>query len=328
MLHPLKLAITLTMLVSFAPLVSGQVADNPAVIDLKSDGVEKYEANQTQIGFSSTRVFYTAARHNMVVVIHIDNTDKKFAATCKTCVFGDGVTADELAKWVNNQHSDALFADIPEPVVTQTLPADTIKMISSKLLGRNEGGPRGDIYERYGFEFEASRTKLNANLTLASFKDAATVYIKPSAAMKTITLDALKRKKLLMGSPMHEGVRWKGEENVGAFKNGAMKLALSYPMANYDKGVKDISTVIELESPVTQAQLDAYEDFGLRHPAKTASVLIIEVPAEEPKAATDQHAITGRLLGVGHYPTGEAQNFSDDDLGKQPFVLFGHKVNN
>jgi hypothetical protein len=328
MLHPVNLAITLTILVSCAPLLSVQAADNSAILDLKGNGVKRYEANQTQIGFASTRVFYTVASHNTVVVVHVDNTDKKFAASCKAFVFGKGVTADDLAKWVNNQHSDALFADIPEPVVTHTLAAEAIKTVSSKLVGIDKGGPRGDIYERYVVEFDASEAKLNGNLTLASFKDAATVYTKPSAVMKTSTLDALKGRKLLVGSPTNDGVRWEGDENVGAFKYGAMKLALNYPRTNFDKGVRDVLAVVEVEYPVTNEQLNAYEDFSSLHPAKTSPVLIFEVPTEEPKASKTQQVIKARLLGIGHYPTGQRQDFSDDELGKQQIVLFGKKVNN
>jgi hypothetical protein len=48
-------------------------------------------------------------------------------------------------------------------------------------------------------------------------------------------------------------------------------------------------------------------------------VLIIEFPDEKPK---DQTAVKGRLIGLGNYPTGRAQNFTDADLKEQPFMPF------
>lgn len=149
------------------------------ILNVKGDGVNKIEANQTLIGFSSTKLFYTVGSQNAVVAIHIDNKDKKFAASGKVYQFAKGVTADDLEKWVNNQHSDALFPDIPDPVATHPLPKDSIKTVSSKLLGTEKGGPEGATYDKYSVEFAASETKLNANWKVGTFKDSATVYIKP-----------------------------------------------------------------------------------------------------------------------------------------------------
>lgn len=149
------------------------------ILNVKGDGVTRLEANQTLIGFSSTKIFYTLSSQHAVVAIHIDNKDKKFAASGKVYQFTKGVTADDLGKWVNNQQSDALFPDIPEPVATHPLPKDSIKTVSSKLLGTEKGEPEGVTYDKYSVEFAASESKLNANLKVGTFKDSATVYIKP-----------------------------------------------------------------------------------------------------------------------------------------------------
>ncbi len=297
-------------------------ADGSVTFNVKGDGVEKYEANQTLIGFSNTRIFYTVASQNAIVVVHIDDKDKQFAASGKVHVFAKGVTADDLGKWVNNQHSDALFADIPEPVATHTLPADAIKTVSSKLLGQEKGGPEGAAYDKYSVEFAVGETALTKTLKLGAFKDSATAYTKASAAKKTAALQTLKGKKLLVGSPTSDGVTWQGVENVGAFKKGATQVALNYPMANFDKKVGDFLAIIDLETPLTQKQVDAYTAFAKQHPARTAPVLIIEFPAKGP---ADKKTVKGRLIGVGNFPTGRAQNFADADLREQPFVPFGRE---
>jgi len=38
--------------------------------------------------------------------------------TATVYIFDDSVTEDGLKKWLNNQHSDGLFVDVPEPTST------------------------------------------------------------------------------------------------------------------------------------------------------------------------------------------------------------------
>jgi len=159
-----------------------EAAKGSVILDVKGDGVKRFEANQTQIGFSSTRIFYTLGSQSAVVVIHIDNTNKKFPAVGKVYQFAKGVTADDLGKWVNNQHSDGLFPEVPEPVAVHQLPADSIKTVSSKRIGQAKGGFRGDTYDKYTVELEAVETELTKKLKLGAFKDSATVYMQLPAA--------------------------------------------------------------------------------------------------------------------------------------------------
>ena len=159
-----------------------EAAKDSVTLDVKGDGAKKFEANQTQIGYSSTRIFYTLASQSVVVVIHIDNTNKKFAAKGKVYQFVKGVTEDDLGKWVNNQHSDGLFPDVPKPVAVHQVPADSIKTVSSKRVGQARGGLRGESYDKYTVEFEAGKSELTKQLKLGAFKDSATVYLKLPAA--------------------------------------------------------------------------------------------------------------------------------------------------
>lgn len=158
--------------------LADEAAKDSVILDVKGDGVKKIEANQTQIGFSSTRIFYTLGGQNVIVVIHIDNTNKKFPASAKVYQFAKGVSADDLGKWVNNQHSDGLYPEIPEPVAVHQLKADSIKTVSSKRVSQEKGGFRGDTYDKYTVEFEASAVELTKNLQLGAFKDSANVYTK------------------------------------------------------------------------------------------------------------------------------------------------------
>ena len=179
MLHLAKLTIALVfVLASAVGGLADETSKDSSKLNVKADGVKKFEANQTQIGFSSTRVFYTLADQQAVVMIHINNKSDEFPLSGTVYQFAPDVTADGLAKWLNNQHSDGLFPEVPEPVATHKLPADSLKTVSSKLLGEQKGGFRNDTYQKYTVEFAANETKLKMDLTVAAFKDSATVYMK------------------------------------------------------------------------------------------------------------------------------------------------------
>ncbi|MCA9176195.1 MAG: hypothetical protein KDB14_17030 [Planctomycetales bacterium] len=158
-------------------------AADPVKLKVGGEGgaIVRTVANQTLIGFSNTRVFYPLAKQNAVVVVHLADKGKGFATSGKVHVFAKSATSDDLDKWINNQHSDALFADIPEPVATHVVPPDAIKTVSSKLLGQEKGGPEGVTYDKFLVEFVVSEAELTKTLQLAAFKDSATAFSKVSA---------------------------------------------------------------------------------------------------------------------------------------------------
>ena len=182
MLRVVKHSIALALVLACSVSTLAYEADKDSVVlDVKGDGVKKIEANQTQIGFSSTRIFYTLGSQSAVVVIHLDNSSKKFPASGKVYQFAKGVNAEALGKWVNNQHSDGLFPEVPEPVAAHTLPADSIKTVSSKRIGQAKGGFRDETYDTFSVEFEAVNTEVTKNQKLGAFKDSATVYMRAPA---------------------------------------------------------------------------------------------------------------------------------------------------
>lgn len=92
----------------------------------------------------------------------------------KVCRFGKDVTADGMAKWLNNQHSDGLFPDVTEPEMSTILPSEACKVLASKLLGK-EQGVQG-AYEKYSVEFKIDEVKVNDQLLLQEFKDMLKVF--------------------------------------------------------------------------------------------------------------------------------------------------------
>jgi hypothetical protein len=150
-------------------------AKETTTLDLNGKNVKREEISQSFIGLTSTKLFYTLADQQMVVVIHLDNTNKEFPATGKVQSFEKGVTAEDLAKWVNNQHSDGLFADAPEPRVSFNIPAEACKTVESKLAGKTSANDM--MYDQHAVVFKINETNVNEQLKLKEFKDQAKVYV-------------------------------------------------------------------------------------------------------------------------------------------------------
>jgi hypothetical protein len=145
------------------------------MLDLKAKSVERLETSASLIGFTSTQVFYTLKDQRIVVVIHLDNTKKAFPVTGKVCRFAKDVTPEGMAKWLNNQHSDALFADAPEPEATDKLPAEACRVVSSTVRGQKQVN---DVtYDQHAVEFRWNDIELNGRYRLTEFKDTVNVYV-------------------------------------------------------------------------------------------------------------------------------------------------------
>lgn len=150
-------------------------AQETATLDLSDKNVKREEISESLIGRTSTKLFYTVADQHAVVVIHIDNTKKEFPAAGKVYVFDKASTAEDLAKWVNNQHSDGLFPDVPEPKAALDIPAEACKTVESKFLGKTAAN--NTTYEQHAVVVKISNVDVSKQLKIKEFKDTAKVYV-------------------------------------------------------------------------------------------------------------------------------------------------------
>lgn len=169
------LPINLILLTTLRMISAAETPSEEATpLDLKGTKVQRLEVSASLIGFTSTKVFYTLSEHRVVVVIHIDNTKKGFPVTGKVCQFAKEVTPNDMAKWLNNQYSDALFPKVPEPKVTVQLPEGACQSLESKLLGQRSTA--NTAYNHYRVEFKLPEVKVNEQIRLTEFKDTENVY--------------------------------------------------------------------------------------------------------------------------------------------------------
>ncbi len=168
----------LLLMIAFAslPCLAGDNA--PAVRELA--GGKKQEVRHSMIGPRDTLLFYTFEKGQAVLQLQVAPKDGGFTVNGKVFLFDPSTNAEGLAKWVNNQHSDALFADAAKPVEITQLPADTCTVTRSKELGKAEQftpeGPR--IFRDYEVSFSIKGVKVDGKFQLKTFEDKAKVFVK------------------------------------------------------------------------------------------------------------------------------------------------------
>ena len=147
---------------------------------LDLEGAEKMEVMHSMIGITTTRVFYTVPAHSAVVTVSFDNTKPDFPASVTVNLFAPGTSAEDIGKWLNNQHSDALFGDAPSPVLTETLPEGSVVVGEKKRVGKlSNPGPHGGEYFKNDVAFSIKEFKnAEGKFILKRFKDKTKVHEK------------------------------------------------------------------------------------------------------------------------------------------------------
>ncbi|MGY8771546.1 MAG: hypothetical protein ACKVH8_24285 [Pirellulales bacterium] len=137
---------------------------------------QKLEVRHSQIDYRSTLLFYTFKEQKTVLKIEIDNQDKKFPITATVYIFEERVTEDGLKKWLNNQHSDGLFPEVPRPITTCNIPPKICKVTSHKMTGHSK--ERFGEYDNYKVTFEVKDYTDKINIKLKGFTGESKVHIK------------------------------------------------------------------------------------------------------------------------------------------------------
>ncbi|MEZ5329978.1 MAG: hypothetical protein R3F19_33445 [Verrucomicrobiales bacterium] len=140
---------------------------------------EKVEVRHSMLGFRDTLLFYTFKGQQAILVLSIDNKDETFPVTGKVFLFDEKTTDGALKKWINNQHSDGLFPDIPEPSSSVELPKGTCKVITHKETGATKN-PGGDpsTFKNYQVKFSIGKFSVDKKFKLTEFTDSAEVHVK------------------------------------------------------------------------------------------------------------------------------------------------------
>ena len=146
------------------------------MLDARGKQVQKLEVSSSLGGFRNTLIFYTFQDQKAVLKIVIDNKSTKFPVAATLYTFAENATEDGLKKWLNNQHSDGLFVDVPEPTANHKIAAGSCKTLSHKLIDQTKS-PFG-TFDNYSVAFQIRRVAKTGKFRVKDFTDKATVHLK------------------------------------------------------------------------------------------------------------------------------------------------------
>ena len=144
---------------------------------LDGEKAEKLEIRHSQIGFRNTLLFYTFKDQQAILVLSIDNGDETFPIKGRIHLFEESTTGEDLKKWINNQHSDGLFPDVPEPVFTAELPKGSCTATSHKKTGTSENPTSAAVFKDYEVKFSVKEHAVNGRFKLSAFTSTAWVHV-------------------------------------------------------------------------------------------------------------------------------------------------------
>ncbi|MDG1356966.1 MAG: hypothetical protein P8P36_02110 [Akkermansiaceae bacterium] len=162
-------------------LAGGMVVDanEPAVVrglDVKQ--AEKREVRYSMIGPRDTLIFYTFNNQQAILQLTIGNKDESFPVSGRVLLFSKETSEEGLRKWINNQHSDGLYPEVPEPVHTGPIAAGVCEVTSYKQIGVTKGsGLRKVDYNDYEVMFSMKAQNVAGQFVLAAFTDSSKVLV-------------------------------------------------------------------------------------------------------------------------------------------------------
>lgn len=170
----------MTILKSLIVVLAFAIISTPLYADrtLDQKKAEKLEVRHSMLGFRNTLVFYAFKDQQAILVLSIDNKDETFPVIGKIHLFDESTSEEGLKKWINNQHSDGLFPDVPKPTFTGELPKESCMVTSHKQTGMsNNPGPRKAAFEDFEVELSIKAHDSDKKFKLSAFTDTARVHV-------------------------------------------------------------------------------------------------------------------------------------------------------
>jgi hypothetical protein len=146
--------------------------------ELAFKDAKKELVRHSMIGMRDTLIFYTFAEKAAVLVLRIDNKSAPLPVSATVHLFAPGTTAEALGKWVNNQHSDGLFPEVPEPTASVKLPDGTCTVTAREPVGREKQALNEDVFADYKVKLTVKEHREPGKFHLPAFADEANVFVK------------------------------------------------------------------------------------------------------------------------------------------------------
>lgn len=146
--------------------------------ELDAKEAVKKEVRYSMIGPRNTLIFYTFNDQQAILQLAIGNEDESFPVSGRVLLFSKETSEEGLKKWINNQHSDGLFPEVPTPILAEMLAAGACEVTSHKKLGVTKGsGLRKADYHNYEVMFSMKAQNVAGQFVLAGFTDSSKVLV-------------------------------------------------------------------------------------------------------------------------------------------------------
>lgn len=165
---------------SYIPILAALLCGSltAAEPELAFKEAKKEQIRHSMIGMRDTLIFYTFAEKGAVLVLRIDNKSAALPVSATVHLFAPGTTAEALGKWVNNQHSDGLFIDAPEPTSSTKLPNGTCTVTARELTGQEKQPHGEEVFGDWKLKLSTKEHREEGKFRLAPFEEEANVYMK------------------------------------------------------------------------------------------------------------------------------------------------------
>jgi len=148
------------------------------VLNVADKSVKKTEVRHSMMGARDTVIFYEFKNQHTVLVVNLKHQANQFSVTAKVHVFATGVTGKALGKWVNNQHSDGLYPDVPRPLASYPIPKKSCQVVASKLIERIKA--HNGEYDDYSIQFKIGEVAEKDVFVLKAVAETSKAFVKPS----------------------------------------------------------------------------------------------------------------------------------------------------
>ena len=125
--------------------------------------------------FGATKHLYHFVEDNAILLIQIYN-DSAHSATAKVILFDVNETVSSLDRWINNQVSDALYANAPQPMSDLELTPNQFSLVNPSIADSLTGS-YGDQWVNYNVTLKVSEVIQNDVFILESFDDSAIAHV-------------------------------------------------------------------------------------------------------------------------------------------------------
>ncbi|MDA7508010.1 hypothetical protein N8504_06525 [Akkermansiaceae bacterium] len=171
-LFPYSIRIASTLSILF---LTGSISGKEK--QLEADTTKELQIRHSMLGFRDTLLFYTFPDQQAVLRIDISSKDITLPVTGIVYLFPNTTTDEGIKKWINNQHSDGLFPDIPSPDLIHKLPKGIGKAVATKIIGEKKNSPNNQIFTDQEVMIAIKAHELQGQFKLAPFKDRSGIFI-------------------------------------------------------------------------------------------------------------------------------------------------------